>query len=157
VRRDGIHLFGLRYWDDVLSIWAGRLDRPLRISYDPRDLSTIFVRGPSGAQWPIRFADLRRPPITLGEHRRARAALRERGLALVDEQLIFETIEAQRVLVDDAVRRTKAARQQVEKRSRALGAATPSRSPAPAEAPQADDDRPIDWSKVPIFPVEEWS
>ena len=157
VRRDGIHLFGLRYWDDVLSIWAGRLDRPLHISYDPRDLSTIFVRGPNGAQWPIRFADLRRPPITLGEHRRARVVLRERGVALVDEQLIFETIEAQRVLVDDAVRRTKAARQQVEKRSRALGAATPNRSPAPAEAPQADDDRPIDWSKVPIFPVEEWS
>jgi putative transposase len=38
VRRDGIHLFGLRYWDDMLSIWAGRLDRPLRVSYDPRDL-----------------------------------------------------------------------------------------------------------------------
>ncbi|WFU07479.1 Mu transposase C-terminal domain-containing protein (plasmid) [Rhizobium sp. CB3171] len=47
LRRDGIHLFGLRYWDDVLSIWAGRLDRPLRASYDPRDLSTIFVRGPT--------------------------------------------------------------------------------------------------------------
>jgi putative transposase len=27
VRRDGIHLFGIRYWDDLLSIWAGRLDR----------------------------------------------------------------------------------------------------------------------------------
>ena len=157
VRRDGIHLFGFRYWDDVLSIWAGRLDRSLRVSYDPRDLSTIFVRGPNGAQWPIRFADLRRPPITLGEHRRARAALRERGLALVDEQLIFETIEAQRALVDDAVRRTKAARQLAEKRSRALDAATPNRSPAAAEPLQADDDRPIDWSKVPIFPVEEWS
>lgn len=157
VRRDGIHLFGLRYWDDILSIWAGRLDRPLRISYDPRDLSTVFVRGPDGAQWPIRFADLRRPPITLSEHRRAQAALRERGLALVDEQLIFETIEAQRALVDEAARRTKAARQLAEKRDRALGAAKPNRSPTPAKPQQAEDDRPIDWSKVPIFPVEEWS
>jgi len=157
VRRDGIHLFGLRYWDDVLSIWAGRLDRQLRISYDPRDLSTVFVRGPDGAQWPIRFADLRRPPITLGEHRRAQAALRERGVALVDEQLIFETIEAQRALVDEATRRTKAARQLAEKRDRALGAAKPNRSPVPAEPVQVQDDRPIDWSRVPIFPVEEWS
>lgn len=157
MRRDGIHLFGLRYWDDILSIWAGRLDRPLRVSYDPRDLSTVFVRGPDGAQWPIRFADLCRPPITLSEHRRAQAALRERGLALVDEQLIFETIEAQRALVDEAARRTKAARQLAEKRDRALGAAKPNRSPAPAEPQQAEDDRPIDWSKVPIFPVEEWS
>lgn len=157
VRRDGIHLFGLRYWDDVLSIWAGRLDRPLRISYDPRDLSTVFVLGPDGAQWPIRFADLRRPPITLGEHRRAQAALRERGVALVDEQLIFETIEAQRTLVDEATQRTKAARRLAEKRDRALGAAKPNQSPAPAEPLQVQDERPIDWSKVTIFPVEEWS
>lgn len=156
VRRDGIHLFGLRYWDDVLSIWAGRLDRPLRVSYDPRDLSRIFVRAPDGTRWPIRFADLRRPPITLGEHRRARTALRERGLALVDEQLIFETIEAQRVLVEDATLRTKAARQLVEKRERALGAAAPNRSASAAPA-QAGDDRPIDWSKVPVYAVEEWS
>ena len=70
VRRDGIHLFGLRYWDDVLSIWAGRKERQLRVSYDPRDLSTVFVRGPDGHRYPVRFADLRHPPITLAEHRR---------------------------------------------------------------------------------------
>jgi putative transposase len=157
VRRDGIHLFGLRYWDDVLSIWAGRLDRPLLVSYDPRDLSTVFLRALDGTRWPIRFADLRRPPITLGEHRRARTALRERGLALVDEQLIFETIEAQRALVDDAALRTKAARQLVEKRDRALGATAPNRPAILPEPPQTGDDRPIDWSKVPVYPVEEWS
>lgn len=157
VRRDGIHLFGLRYWDDVLGIWAGRLDRPLRVFYDPRDLSRVFVRAPDATRWPIRFADLRRPPIALGEHRRARTALRERGMALVDEQLIFETIEAQRALVDDATRRTKAARQLAEKRDRALGAAALGGSPARSEPPQADEERPIDWSKVPVFPVEEWS
>lgn len=156
VRRDGIHLFGLRYWDDVLSIWAGRLDRPLHVSYDPRDLSRVFVRAPDGTRWPIRFADLRRAPITLGEHRRARTALRERGLSLVDEQLIFETIEAQRALVEDATRRTKAARQLAERRDRALEAAA-SNAPVAAEPAQIEDERPIDWSKVPVFPVEEWS
>ena len=156
VRRDGIHLFGLRYWDDVLSIWAGRLDRPLPVAYDPRDLSRVFVRAPDGTRWPIRFADLRRPPITLGEHRRARAVLRERGLALVDEQLIFETIEAQRALVEEAAVRTKAARQLVEKRERALSASTPNRR-APTDPAQTEDDRAIDWSKVPVYDVEEWS
>lgn len=157
VRRDGIHLFGLRYWDDVLSVWAGRLDRPLRVSYDPRDLSRIFVRAPDGTRWPIRFADLRRPPITLGEHRRARTALRERGLALVDEQLIFETIEALRALVDEATLRTKAARRLAEKRDRALGAAVPVRSAVLPEPEQDENDRAIDWSKVPVYAVEEWS
>jgi putative transposase len=82
--------------------------------------------------------------------------LRERGLALVDEQLIFETIEAQRALVDDATRRTMAARQLAERRERALGAAHGSVSSPDAPAP-AEDDRPIDWSKLPVFPVEEWS
>ncbi|PZN95063.1 MAG: transposase [Hyphomicrobiales bacterium] len=157
VRRDGIHLFGLRYWDDVLSIWAGRLDRPLRVSYDPRDLSRIFVRAPDGTRWPIRFADLRRPPITLGEHRRAKTVLRERGLALVDERLIFETIEAQRALVDDATSRSKAARQLAERRDRSLGAAASNQSSASVEPPEVADDPPVDWSKVPVFPVEEWS
>ena len=156
VRRDGIHLFGLRYWDDVLSIWAGRLARPLRVSYDPRDLSRVFVRAPDGIRWPIHFADLRRPPITLGEHRRARAALRERGLALVDEQLIFETIEAQRALVEEAAVRTKAARQLVERRERALSASAPNVA-APTDPAQTEDDRAIDWSKVPVYDVEEWS
>ncbi|MFU8866183.1 MAG: transposase, partial [Rhodobacterales bacterium] len=51
VRRDGIHLFGLRYWDDILSLWAGRQGRQLRVSYDPRDLSTVFVRSPDGQRY----------------------------------------------------------------------------------------------------------
>jgi len=89
IRRDGVRLFDLRYWDDVLSPWAGRLDRRLRVKYDPRDLSCVFVEGPDGTHWPVRFADLRRPRITLGEQRQALATLRERGVKLIDEQLIF--------------------------------------------------------------------
>jgi putative transposase len=109
VRRDGVHLHGIRYWDDVLSVWAGRISRPVRVAYDPRDLSKVFLRGPDDAWRPIRFANLCRPPITLWELRRAQAVLKERGLALVDEALIFETIERQRALVDEASRRTKEA------------------------------------------------
>jgi putative transposase len=158
VRRDGVHLFKIRYWDDVLSVWAGRLQRPTRVSYDPRDLSKIFVRGPDGAHWPVRFADLRRPPMTLSEHRRAQAALRNRGLTLVDEQLIFETIESQRAIVDEAVRRTRDARRLAERRDRALAGAAAPGSPRGCEATAAEpDDPPIDFSKCPIYPVEEWS
>ena len=157
VRRDGIHLFGIRYWDDILNLWAGRLDRPLRVSYDPRDLSRVFLHAPDGAFWPIRYADLRRPPITLGEHRQARAALRERGRALVNEQLLFETVEQQRAMVDEATKRTKSARRQAERRERGLGAVqhVTARETDIREGGEADEF--IDWNKVPIFPVEEWS
>jgi putative transposase len=153
VRRDGIHLFGLRYWDDVLSIWTGRQGRQLRVSYDPRDLSLVFVRGPDGHKHSVRFADLRHPPITLAEHRRAQALLRERGRSLEDEGLIFAVIEEQRALVDAATGKTREARRFAERRDRALAGMEPSlideNGPEYAE--------PGDILDVPTFEVEEWS
>lgn len=154
VRRDGIHLFGLRYWDDVLSLWAGRQDRQLRVSYDPRDLSTVFVRSPEGQRYAVRFADLRHRSITLAEHRCAQAILRERGRALEDEDLIFAVIEEQRALVDAASTRTREARRFSERRDRALGGV------GAYEAEEADP-RPEEDENVlrdhPGFEVEEWS
>lgn len=154
VRRDGIHLFGLRYWDDILSLWAGRQDRQLRVSYDPRDLSTIFVRSPEGQHYPVRFADLRHPSITLAEHRRAQAILRGRGRALEDEDLIFGVIEEQRALVDAATSRTREARRFSERRDRALDGVRV------YEVEDADLE-PAKTENVlrdhPGFEVEEWS
>ena len=159
VRRDGVHLHGLRYWDDVLSVWAARIDRPLRVAWDPRDLSKVFLRGPDDAWLPIRFANICRPPITLWELRRAQATMKERGLRLVDEALIFETIERQRAIVEEASRRTKEARRLMERRERALDAADARASSGEPEgsAESRADDPPIDFSKLPIYPVEEWS
>jgi hypothetical protein len=48
VRKDGIHLYNIRYWDNVLSPWAGRLKEPLWVKYDPRNLSRIYFS--NGAQ-----------------------------------------------------------------------------------------------------------
>jgi putative transposase len=153
VRRDGIHLFGLRYWDDILSIWAGRKGRQLRVSYDPRNLSTVFVRGPDGQRYPVRFADLRHPPITLAEHRRAQTLLRERGRSLEDENLIFAVIEEQRALVATASSKTREARRFAERRDRALTSVESSvieeNDPEHAESGDILD--------VPTFEVEEWS
>jgi putative transposase len=159
VRRDGVHLHGLRYWDDVLSVWAARVDRPLRVAYDPRDLSKVFLRGPDDAWLPLRFANICRPPITLWELRRAQAALKERGLRLVDEQLVFDTIERQRAIVEEASRRTKEARRLLERRERALDGAAGCAPPGGSEGKTASivDDPPIDFSKIELFPVEEWS
>lgn len=153
VRRDGIHLFGLRYWDDVLSIWAGRQGRQLRVSYDPRDLSTVFVRGPDGQKYPVRFADLRHPPITLAEHRRAQALLRERGRSLEDENLIFAVIEEQRALVDAASGKTREARRFAERQDRALAGV----EPAAIEENDSKFAESGDILDVPTFEVEEWS
>jgi putative transposase len=152
VRRDGVRLFNLRYWDDVLSPWAGRLRRRLRIKYDPRDLSKVFVEDPDGGHWPVRIADLSRPRITLAEHRQAQAVLRARGRSLVDERLIFETIAQQRALEAAATTATRSARRQAERRERALTASARPESTA-TDAP-ADDE---DYADLLPLKVEEWS
>lgn len=109
-------------------------------------------RGPTAATGPIRFADLRRPRITLGEHRIARAALKERGVKAIDEQLIFDTIEQQRDLLKAAARETKAVRRRIERRDRSLA--------APFDAEVADQGSALGadvLSELPPLAVEEWS
>jgi putative transposase len=151
IRRDGLHLFGIRYWDDVLSPLAGRSSRQVRVKYDPRDLSCVYVEQADGSIWPVRFAALDRPPITLGEHRLARAALRARGVRAVDEHLIFETIAEQRRLMESAVQQTRAMRRHAERKERALAARDRT-----TDLPESDveDDVCVDVSPLA---VEEWS
>lgn len=107
LQRDGFHLFHIRYWSDELRWLMGQDSRKCTVKYDPRDLSRIFVLTEEGII-EARPADLTRPAITLWEHRAARRALREAGRRSVDEEMIFQTIEAQRNLVDSAARQTKA-------------------------------------------------
>jgi putative transposase len=150
IRRDGLHLFGLKYWDDVLSPWTGAPDK-MRVRYDPRDISCVFVDGPDGESWPVRFANLGRPRITLGEHRQAVAALRARGLQSVDEHLIFNTIETQRQIVEMAGRQTRSMRRGVERQARAL-AATERHTIG-----TTDDDDESEFLDLSPLSVEEWS
>lgn len=156
IRRDGVRMFNVRYWDDVLSPWAGRLDRPLKVRYDPRDLSTVIVEGPDGQRWPVRTADLSRPRITLAEQRQAQAALRARGQALVDERLIFETVEEQRALVAAATAASRSARRQAERRDRALAASEPVDEAAMERRADVDADL-DDFADLRPLAVEEWS
>ena len=43
VRREGIRLHSVFYYDDVLTTWLGTEKRRLRAKYDPRDLSKVFL------------------------------------------------------------------------------------------------------------------
>ncbi|MGD9865852.1 MAG: Mu transposase C-terminal domain-containing protein, partial [Pseudodonghicola sp.] len=43
VRRDGIHLFQIRYWSDALAGHIGRGDGKVVVRYDPCDISMIWV------------------------------------------------------------------------------------------------------------------
>jgi len=158
VRRDGIRLFNISYWDPVLSTWIGEhLKMPVK--YDPRDLSRVFLQAPDGTHWVIPYADLSRPAITLWEQKRAINRLRDAGRAVVDERLIFDTVEAQRALVADAKNRTLRARRTASRLANALD-----RSGTYVSLPKligADDTNEPDVEDTNDtylpYPVEDWS
>ena len=149
LRRDGLHLFHIRFWSDELRWLVGRSPEKLTIKYDPRDLSRVFVRTEEG-YLEARPADLTRPAIALWEHRAALRALREAGRGAVDEELIFSTILAQRALVDEAARTTKTMRRDGVRRAHLAPSGMIDVTPDP-DQPRADS--PL---MLPYFEVEEW-
>jgi putative transposase len=149
LRRDGLHLHHIRYWADELRWLVGRGSEKFTVKYDPRDLSVVFVRVEEG-YLEARPADRTRPSIALWEHRAALRALREAGRGAVDEELIFTTILAQRALVDEASRATKAMRREAARR--------PKSSPAKSIEVSRDTEPPAADKPLvlPYFEVEEW-
>jgi putative transposase len=112
IRRDGIHFYNIRYWDNILSPWAGRLKEPLLVKYDPRNLSRVYVQDPRGRHWPVPYADLRRPPIALWEVEAATKKARQDGRRMNTEAAMFGNILEQRALVQQAGSLSKQRRRQ---------------------------------------------
>jgi putative transposase len=149
LQRDGLHLFHIRYWSDELRWLMGRDRQRLTIKYDPRDLSCVFVATGEG-YLEARPADRTRPPIALWEQRAARRALQAEGRKALDEELIFSTVLAQRALVDEATRITKAMRRDGARREHLGRGKMIDVTP---ETASVGDDKPL---QLPYFAVEEW-
>jgi len=113
VRRDGIRLFNIRYQDGALGHLLDQGVGKLRIRYDPRDLSAVFVELPMGGQVRVPYADLGRLPVTLWEHREAMQRLRAAGRRTADEHAVFAAIAEQRHVLREAQSRSKAARRAI--------------------------------------------
>jgi putative transposase len=149
VRRDGIQLFRLHYWDNVLSPWAGRSRERMLVKYNPRNLSRIFLRDAYGIYWPIPYRRLEQPAISLWEHRAAMTRLQAAGHRAIDDTLIFKSVQEQRTLVDTARTTTVRQRRALARRPRETEAPAMSPDPAPLDEP--------DYTDLPPYPVEEWN
>jgi putative transposase len=153
VRREGVFLHSIGYWSDVLRTWIGERERMI-VRYDPRDLSRIHLLAPDGRYYDLSYRDLRRPPISLWEHRLTLKRLREEGRAEVDEEAIFAAIDAMRGIAERASAESKVARRQRERRLRldrvtAKRPAAVTTQPTPLIEPLPADQR--------LFKnVEEW-
>jgi putative transposase len=154
VRREGVLLNSIAYWSDVLRGWVGE-PTPMIVRYDPRDLSRIYLQGPDNVYYDLAYRDIRRPPISEWENRRAKKRLRDEGYAHVDEGAIFRTINAMREITQGAKSATKSARRDRERRRRAESALVP----APIEKSAKGVSRSTEPPTAPlteIFPVEDW-
>lgn len=116
LRRDGIHFCNIRYWSDALAADVGRTRGKLLIKFDPRDLSRIFARRPSGRFVEARYRNLSWPAITMAEHKAAVRQLKLQGRREIDETMIFTTTLRQREIEDAARRQTAATRRRRELR-----------------------------------------
>jgi putative transposase len=116
LRRDGVHFCNIKYWADALAADVGGMNGKLLIKYDPRDLSRIFVRRPSGRFVEARYRNLSWPAITLSEQKAAVRQLKAQGRREIDEAMIFNTTLHQREIEDAAHRQTAASRRRRERR-----------------------------------------
>ena len=86
------------------------------VRYDPRDLSTVFVRRTNGHFVEARYRSLGRPPISLWERNAAVRQLNAKGRRELDEAMTFSSVMEQRSIEDDARRLTARSRRNRERR-----------------------------------------
>lgn len=146
IRRDGVRMFGIVYQDGALAHLVDHGPGKLRVKYDPRDLSAVFVELPAGDHVRVPYADLSRQPITLWEHQEAIRRLRAEGRRGVDEHAIFAAVAEQRRMLLEAQLRSKAARRALARVGNAERAAIAAEPKGEGQGGELQDDD----AKVPM-------
>lgn len=135
LRRDGVVIDHVHYFSDALKPWIERSAPPLRvlIRRDPRDLSRVWVLDPDdGGYLEVPYRELSRPPVSLWEHRLARARLRQRRRGELDEDALFAAIEEMRAIEAEARTSTRTTRRQRARRFGLHVIDEPAPGPSPA-------------------------
>lgn len=156
VQRDGLHLFGLRYWHDALMPFLHNKAK-VTVHYEPANLSKVFVRGLAGDFIEVPYRNLRRPAISKWELKAVTRALRRQGRAGVDEDMVFDMVLARRKKLEEVRGRSRRARLEL-----ARGGRREETLVLPPDAPKTvngefaeleDDDVPL---SLPYYNTEEW-
>ena len=150
VRRDGIHLFEIRYWSDALAGHIGRGDGKVVVRYDPRDISMIWVELDDGRYVEARYRNLEIPPVPLWEYRQAMRKARALGKSGSNELVLAELIRQQRRIESESRGLTKAERRSRERKGTLEG--------TNSAVSKTEGLRAIDTGDTsrPLFKVERW-
>ncbi|MFM0079061.1 Mu transposase C-terminal domain-containing protein [Paraburkholderia sediminicola] len=153
IQPDGLNLFWIRYWHPLFTVWR-ETRRAVAVRYHPEDLSRVFVSAGKKCYIEVRYADLRRPPISLFEQRAALKSIRARGQRTILEREIFETVMQQRSVIVNATRATRRRRRSRPQSIPSVGKLDRQGTQQQLEqraAEQVDYDSP-----VTAYDVEQW-
>lgn len=128
VQRDGVVWDHIQYFSPALRPWINAKDengkgQTFIFARDPRDISVIYFLDPSSHSYvPIPYLNNTRPAISLWELRAVTKQLDEDPLRDVNEDMIFKGIKKMREIEQEAIEKTRLARQQraTEKRKRRM-------------------------------------
>ncbi|WP_186760126.1 Mu transposase C-terminal domain-containing protein [Arthrobacter alpinus] len=160
--RTGFVIDHVHYFSNVLKPWISRRDtlEPFLIRRDPRDISRIWVLEPDEDHYvEVPYRTMANPSVSLWEHKHALARLHERGVAQVDEVMLFRTIEQMREITATASKTTKRMRRDAERRN--IATTAPSGPPVPLQPPGFSEEQTLDTesavAQVPRFDqIEQW-
>lgn len=118
ISRQGIELFGFRYWSGALSAYV---KKQVAVKYNPLSLRFIWVN-PAGDRYiRVPFADVTLPDISMQElkaaNRQIKALADIKGVRQVSKREVFRLVEKNREAVEEAKHATKTLRRVQESRA----------------------------------------
>jgi putative transposase len=116
LQKTGVQLFGFEYASPQLRGQHIRRRTRLRVKYDPRDISRVWVQVSSGKFVEARWRQLGQPPMTKWERERALKALAARGRTERDARAIGEAVLEQRAIEEQGIELTMQARRERHRR-----------------------------------------
>jgi putative transposase len=157
IQRGGISLFNINYSDGVISTFLAKRNESFTVRYDPRDMSTVYLRDPDGTYWPIPYSDRRLPAVTLSEINMARRRLLDAGHKRLTQGQLFEALDHQRELIKSAAKRSKAARRERERLHEARQSQRGKQAPIHRSSDTTGDEAQMDVGPILPYAVEDWS
>ncbi|QNH62781.1 Mu transposase C-terminal domain-containing protein [Hymenobacter sediminicola] len=118
----GVVLDHIHYYSDVLRPWVhareeespkNRRKRKFIFKRDPRDISILYFYDPEAkCYFDVPYRELKRPPMTLWEHKQVMRQLESKGVTEVDEPTFFAEYDQLREIEAQAVNQTRLVRRQ---------------------------------------------
>lgn len=120
----GVVIDGVYYYSDVLRPWINSMEsggsnnkRSFLFRRDPRDISVLYFFDPQVKTYlAIPYRDSSLPPVSIWELREAQKRAKEMGMKNYNERAVFELINQQREIEEEAAEKTKKARRAQQKR-----------------------------------------